>query len=183
MTKTILKAGAAGGLFALLSALPALAQDAAAPAAEVAAAAAPVADKGDTAWMLISTILVILMTIPGLALFYGGLVRAKNMLSILMQTLAGFSMIALLWVIYGYSLAFTGAGTAEDATALTPFIGGLSKMFLAGVGPESLAETFTKGVYIPELAFVVFQLTFAAIPGTKSVVRLEKNSAAADLSG
>ena len=123
----------------------------------------PVADKGDTTWMLVSTILVIMMTIPGLALFYGGLVRAKNMLSVLMQVLAGFAMIALLWVIYGYSLAFTGAGAAADATALTPFIGGLSKAFLAGVGPEALAETFTKGVYIPELTFVVFQLTFAAI--------------------
>ncbi|MET0574498.1 MAG: ammonium transporter [Mesorhizobium sp.] len=137
----------------------------AAPAATDAAAAAPtpVPDKGDTAWMLVSTVLVILMTIPGLALFYGGLVRAKNMLSVLMQVLAGFCMIALLWVIYGYSLAFTGAGTAEEATALTPFIGGLSKAFLAGVGPASLAETFTQGVYIPELAFVIFQLTFAAI--------------------
>ncbi len=132
-------------------------------AAPAAPAAAPVPDKGDTAWMLVSTILVILMTIPGLALFYGGLVRAKNMLSVLMQVLAGFSMIALLWVIYGYSLAFTGAGTAEEATALTPFIGGLSKLFLAGVGPSSVAETFTQGVYIPELTFVIFQLTFAAI--------------------
>lgn len=127
------------------------------------AAAAPVPDKGDTAWMLISTALVILMTIPGLALFYGGLVRAKNMLSILMQVFAGFAMIALLWVVYGYSLAFTGAGAAADATALTPFVGGFSKAFLAGVGPESLAETFSKGVYIPELTFVIFQLTFAAI--------------------
>jgi Amt family ammonium transporter len=132
-------------------------------AAPAAPAAAPVPDKGDTAWMLVSTILVILMTIPGLALFYGGLVRAKNMLSVLMQVLAGFSMIALLWVIYGYTLAFTGAGTAEEATALTPFIGGLSKLFLAGVGPSSVAETFTQGVYIPELTFVIFQLTFAAI--------------------
>ncbi|MGO4835780.1 ammonium transporter, partial [Rhizobiaceae sp. 2RAB30] len=132
-------------------------------AAPAAAAAVPVPDKGDTAWMLISTILVILMTIPGLALFYGGLVRAKNVLSVLMQVFAGFAMIALLWVAYGYSLAFTGAGTAEEATALTPFIGGLSKVFLAGVGPTSLAETFSQGVFIPELCFVVFQLTFAAI--------------------
>jgi ammonium transporter, Amt family len=160
MKTNFLKTGVAGGLFSLLAALPALAQDAAAPAAAVVA---PAANKGDTAWMLISTILVILMTIPGLALFYGGLVRAKNMLSVLMQVLAGFSMIALLWVIYGYTLAFAGAGTAADATVLTPFIGNFSKMFLAGVGPESLVETFTKGVYIPELTFVVFQLTFAAI--------------------
>jgi len=125
--------------------------------------AAPVADKGDTTWMLISTILVILMTIPGLALFYGGLVRAKNMLSVLMQVLAGFAVIALLWVAYGYTLSFNGAGTAADATALTPFIGNLGKAFLAGVGPGSMVETFSKGVYIPELTFVVFQLTFAAI--------------------
>jgi Amt family ammonium transporter len=146
--------------------VPALAQtatDAAPAATEAAAAATPVPDKGDTTWMLVSTILVILMTIPGLALFYGGLVRAKNMLSVLMQVFAGFAMIALLWVIYGYSLAFTGAATAADATAATPFIGGLSKMFLAGVGPDAVVETFTKGVVIPELTFVVFQLTFAAI--------------------
>jgi ammonium transporter, Amt family len=128
-----------------------------------AAPAAPVPDKGDTAWMLVSTILVILMTIPGLALFYGGLVRAKNMLSVLMQVFAGFSMIALLWVAYGYSLAFTGAATAEEATFLTPFIGGLSKAFLAGVSPTSVVETFSQGVYIPELTFVIFQLTFGAI--------------------
>ncbi len=163
MKNRLFQTGVGAGLLSLLSALPALAQDAAAAAAPVAEVAAPAADKGDTAWMLISTILVILMTIPGLALFYGGLVRAKNMLSILMQVLAGFSMIALLWVIYGYTLAFAGAGTAADATALTPFIGNFSKLFLAGVGPDSLVETFTKGVYIPELTFVVFQLTFAAI--------------------
>jgi Amt family ammonium transporter len=151
---------ALAGLFFLgaLGSVAAFAQEAA-----PAAAAVPVPDKGDTAWMLISTILVILMTIPGLALFYGGLVRAKNVLSVLMQVFAGFAMIALLWVAYGYSLAFTGAGTAEEATALTPFIGGLSKAFLAGVGPSSLAETFSQGVFIPELCFVVFQLTFAAI--------------------
>ena len=150
------KTAAAAGFSTLMLTAAALAQTAEAPAA-------PVADKGDTTWMLVSTILVILMTIPGLALFYGGLVRAKNMLSVLMQVLAGFAMIALLWVAYGYSLAFTGAGTAADATALTPFIGGLSKMFLTGVGPDALVGTFTKGVYIPELTFVIFQLTFAAI--------------------
>jgi Amt family ammonium transporter len=149
------------GTFALgsLGTVAAFAQE----AAPAAVQAVPVPDKGDTAWMLVSTILVILMTIPGLALFYGGLVRAKNMLSVLMQVLAGFSMIALLWVIYGYSLAFSGAGSAEEATALTPFIGGLGKLFLSGVTPSSLAETFTQGVFIPELTFVVFQLTFAAI--------------------
>ena len=135
---------------ALALALPALAQD----------AVAPVADKGDTAWMLISTVLVIAMTIPGLALFYGGLVRAKNMLSVLMQVFAGFCMIALLWVIYGYSLAFAGPATA---TSLSPFIGDFSKLFLGPVGLSSMSESFTKGVYIPELTFVIFQLTFAAI--------------------
>ena len=126
-------------------------------------AAAPVPDKGDTTWMLVSTILVILMTIPGLALFYGGLVRTKNMLSILMQVFVGFCLISLLWVIFGYSLAFTGAATAEEVTGLTPFIGGLSKMFLSGISTASVLEGFSKGVVIPELTFVIFQLTFAAI--------------------
>jgi Amt family ammonium transporter len=147
------------------SAATAFAQDAAAPAAEVveAVVATPVPDKGDTAWMLVSTILVILMTLPGLALFYGGLVRAKNVLSVLMQVLCGFSLMAILWVVYGYSLAFTGPASAEEAGFLSPFIGGFSKMFLAGVGPDSVVETFTAGVVIPELAFVVFQATFAGI--------------------
>ncbi|MEW6165711.1 MAG: ammonium transporter [Pseudomonadota bacterium] len=126
----------------------------AAASAEAAPAPAPTADKGDTAWMMISTVLVILMTIPGLALFYGGLVRAKNMLSVLMQVFVIFSLISVLWVVYGYSLAFTG-GSA--------FVGGLDKLFLAGVTVESLGATFSKGVYIPELVFVAFQATFAAI--------------------
>jgi Amt family ammonium transporter len=152
------KTAALAAALSAFAAMPALAQDAAA-----AAAAAPKVDKGDTTWMLVSTILVIMMTIPGLALFYGGLVRSKNVLSILVQVFAGFSMIAILWVVYGYSLAFTGAGKAEEVTALTPFIGTLDKMFLAGVTIDSVAETFTKGVYIPELSFVIFQLTFAAI--------------------
>ena len=163
MRLTSLRAGALAALAAALSAISAFAQDAAAPAAEAVAAAAPVVNKGDTTWMLVSTILVIMMTIPGLALFYGGLVRAKNMLSVLTQVFAGFAIIALLWVIYGYTLAFVGAGSAADATALTPYIGNLSKMFLNGVGPDSVVETFSKGVYIPELTFVIFQLTFAAI--------------------
>lgn len=137
-------------LASLALALPAFAQD----------AAAPVADKGDTTWMLISTVLVIAMTIPGLALFYGGLVRAKNMLSVLMQVFAGFCMIAILWVIYGYSLAFAGPAAPGGLSA---FIGDFSKLFLGPVTTESLSETFTAGVYIPELTFVVFQLTFAAI--------------------
>ena len=116
-------------------------------------------DKGDTTWMLVSTILVIAMTIPGLALFYGGLVRSKNMLSVLMQVFAGFCMIALLWVIYGYSLAFNG----PTEGGVSAFIGDFSKLFLAGVTPDSTSATFTAGVEIPELTFVIFQLTFAAI--------------------
>jgi ammonium transporter, Amt family len=156
MTHRLSKIGLTGGLLSLFAAMPSWAQDA-------AAAAAPVPDKGDTTWMLVSTILVILMTIPGLALFYGGLVRSKNILSILMQVFVGFCVVSLLWVIYGYSLAFTGAATAEEANGLTPFIGGLSKMFLSGVGIGGNVETFSKGVVIPELTFVIFQLTFAAI--------------------
>ncbi len=127
---------------------------AAAPAAAPAAAAAPVPNKGDTAWMTVATLLVIMMTIPGLALFYGGLVRAKNMLSVLMQVFVIFSMITVLWAIYGYSLAFGGAGT---------FYGNFSKIFLAGITADSLGATFSKGVVIPELTFVAFQATFAAI--------------------
>jgi ammonium transporter, Amt family len=116
-------------------------------------------DKGDTTWMLIATILVIMMTIPGLALFYGGLVRARNILSVLMQVFAGFAMMALLWVAYGYSLAFAG----PESGGLSPFIGDFSRLFLAGIDPDSTIATFTEGVEIPELAFVIFQLTFAAI--------------------
>lgn len=120
-------------------------------------AAAPVPDKGDTAWMMLSTLLVILMIIPGVALFYGGLVRAKNMLSVLTQVMAIFCMISLLWAIYGYSLAF------GDGGSLNWMIGDFSKMFLAGITADSTAATFTDGVVIPELVFVSFQLTFAAI--------------------
>jgi Amt family ammonium transporter len=119
-----------------------------------AVAPAPAANKGDTAWMIMATVLVILMVIPGLALFYGGMVRAKNMLSVLMQVFIIFSMMALLWAIYGYSIAFT-EGNA--------FFGGLSKLFLKGITPDSLAATFSKGVYVPEYIYVAFQLTFAAI--------------------
>jgi len=123
----------------------------------------PIPNKGDNAWMMVSTLLVILMTIPGLALFYGGLVRTKNVLSVLMQIMVGFSLIVVLWCLYGYSLAFTeGSGT------LAPFIGGTKRLFLNGTfdsyaGSFSLAATFSKGVYIPELLFVAFQGTFAAI--------------------
>ncbi|UJS25603.1 ammonium transporter [Thiothrix winogradskyi] len=120
-------------------------------------AAAPIPDKGDTAWMMLSTLLVILMIIPGVALFYGGLVRAKNMLSVLTQVMAIFCMISLLWAIYGYSLAF------GDGGSLNWMIGDFSKMFLAGITADSTAATFTDGVVIPEFVFVSFQLTFAAI--------------------
>jgi Amt family ammonium transporter len=126
----------------------------AAEAATAAEAAKPKVDKGDTTWMMVATALVILMTIPGLALFYGGMVRAKNSLSVLMQVFVTFCLIAVVWVIYGYSITFTG-GSA--------FFGGFSKLFLSGVTGESLAATFSKGVAIPELSFVAFQLTFAAI--------------------
>ncbi|MCX7085587.1 MAG: ammonium transporter [Methylococcales bacterium] len=115
---------------------------------------APTINKGDMAWMIVATVLVILMVIPGLALFYGGMVRAKNMLSILMQVFIIFSMMAVLWALYGYSLAFTEG---------SPFIGGFSKLFLAGITPDSMAATFSKGVYIPEYIYVAFQLTFAGI--------------------
>jgi Amt family ammonium transporter len=136
------------------------AADAGAPiTAEAAPAAAPVPNKGDTAWMLVSTLLVILMTLPGLALFYGGLVRSKNMLSVLMQVMVTFSLIVVLWFIYGYSLAFT-EGNA--------YIGGLDRLFMKGVwdntaGTFANAATFSKGVYIPEIVFAAFQATFAGI--------------------
>jgi len=116
--------------------------------------AAATVNKGDTTWMLVSTILVILMTIPGLALFYGGLVRSKNMLSVLMQVLTCFCLIAILWMVYGYSIAFSNGNA---------FFGGFSKLLLSGVNLESLGGTFSKEIYIPEYAFVIFQLTFAAI--------------------
>jgi ammonium transporter, Amt family len=130
-----------------------------AASAPAAAASAPVANKGDTAWMIVATALVIMMTIPGLALFYGGLVRSKNMLSVLMQVMVTFSMIVVLWVIYGYSLAFT-EGNA--------YFGGLDRLFMKGVfdpatGTFAMAATFSKGVYIPELLFAAFQATFAGI--------------------
>ncbi|MDB5886072.1 MAG: ammonium transporter, partial [Polaromonas sp.] len=131
---------------------------AAAPAA-AAAAPAPVPNKGDTAWMMVSTILVILMVVPGLALFYGGLVRSKNMLSVLMQVMVTFSLIVVLWFIYGYSLAFT-EGSA--------FIGGFDRLFMKGIwdnaaGTFANAATFSKGVVIPEIVFAAFQATFAGI--------------------
>ncbi len=135
-------------------ALPAFGQDAA-PAVEAVAEVATI-DTGDTAWMFVSTIIVILMTIPGLALFYGGLVRSKNILSVLSQVLGGFCMIALLWVTYGYSLAFAG----PEEGGLSAFIGDFSKFLLGGVGPDSISGS------IPELVFICFQLTFACITST-----------------
>ncbi len=145
-----------GALLAVgMVALPMLVSADAAPAA--AAVPPPVPNKGDTAWMLISTALVILMTIPGLALFYGGLVRTKNMLSVLTQVFVIFCLVAVLWVVYGYSLAFTAGGN------LNSYIGGLDRLFLKGLTVDSVVETFSKGVVIPEMAFMVFQLTFAAI--------------------
>ncbi|HPV62182.1 MAG TPA: ammonia channel protein, partial [Thauera aminoaromatica] len=134
-----LLAGASGGAFA---------QEAAAAVAEV--------HKGDVAWIMTSTLLVLMMALPGLALFYGGMVRAKNMLSVLMQVMTVFSLNALLFAIYGYSLTFTEA---------SPFIGSLDKVFLSGVTIETLADTFTETVKLPEFAFIAFQATFAGITG------------------
>lgn len=142
-------AGAAG--LSLFAALPAWAQDAAAPAATV--------DKGDTAWMMISTVLVLAMILPGLALFYGGLVRTKNMLSVMTQIGAAACLAMLIWVIYGYSMAFG----PDYTSGLSNFISTFDKAFLKGITPASQAATFTAGVEIPEYVFVCFQMTFAAI--------------------
>ncbi len=140
---------------AAAAAAPAVAAPAAAAEAPAAAAApAPTANKGDVAWMLVSTLLVLMMAIPGLALFYGGLVRSKNMLSVLMQVMMVFSLIVVLWVIYGYSLAFTQGGS---------FFGSFDRLFLKGITPETMTGTFSKGVVLPEFVFVAFQATFAAI--------------------
>jgi len=129
--------------------------DAAAPAADAAApAAAPAPNKGDTTWMIVATLLVLMMAVPGLALFYGGLVRAKNMLSVLMQVMMIFSLIVVLWFIYGYSLAFTEGGA---------FFGGLDRLFMKGMTPDSPGATFSKGIVIPEMIFACFQATFAGI--------------------
>jgi len=127
---------------------------AAAVATPAAAAAAPVPNKGDVAWMTVATILVAMMSIPGLALFYGGLVRSKNMLSVLMQVFMVFSLVMVLWAIYGYSLAFTQGGS---------FIGSFDRLFLKGMTVDTTTGTFSKGVVLPEFTFVTFQATFAAI--------------------
>ena len=155
--------------FAQDTATPAVAaptEAAPAPAAPVAAAPAPAAapttiedkmDKGDNAWMLVSSLLVLLMIIPGLALFYGGLVRSKNMLSTMMQVSTVGIIGIIAWVFWGYSFAFTSGGSWG------PFVGGLDRLFLKGVTPTSVVATFSTGVVIPEFTYIVFQSTFAAI--------------------
>lgn len=147
--KNLLKLSALAAATAALAAVPALAQDA------TAEAAAEIIEKGDVAWMMTSAVLVLFMTIPGLALFYGGLVRTKNMLSVLMQTTAVACMMMVIWVIYGYSFAF-GGGTSA-------FWGGFGKLFLSGVTVDSTAATFSDGIVLPEFLFIAFQMTFAAI--------------------
>ena len=165
MKKLLLSLGLALGATAALAQDGGAASAAVAQVTEVAATAAaavaeaPVPNKGDTAWMMVSTLLVILMTVPGLALFYGGLVRSKNMLSVLMQVMVVFSLAVVLWFIYGYSLAFTEGSS---------FIGGLDRLFMKGIwdnasGTFANAATFSKGVVIPEIVFAAFQATFAGI--------------------
>ena len=151
--RNALALGLGGAALALLLIEPSLAQT---PAPE-AAPAAPVPNKGDTSWMLISSALVLMMSVPGLALFYGGLVRTKNMLSVLTQIFAIVSIACLLWVFFGYSLAFTNGGGLND------FVGGLSKAFLKGVDANSTVATFSNGVVIPEYVYICFQMTFAMI--------------------
>ncbi len=150
---------AAASKAAAAVAVPASTAAAATVLASAASTPAPVPNKGDVSWMIVATAFVIMMSVPGLALFYGGLVRSKNMLSVLMQVMVTFSMIAVLWCIYGYSLAFT-EGNA--------FIGGFDRLFMKGMfnpadGSFAMAATFSKGVVIPELLFMAFQATFAAI--------------------
>lgn len=162
MKKLLLVLGLCGFLHAVSSV--AYADEVAAPVADVAtetaaapveaAAPAPAAEKADDGFLMTSTVLVILMSIPGLALFYGGLVRKKNMLSVLMQVFTIFCMVTILWVLYGYSLAFTEGN---------PFIGSFSKVMLKGVTADSLAATWSKGVFVHEMIYVVFQGAFAAI--------------------
>ena len=134
----------------------AAAVDAAEAVAEKPAAADPVVEKGDVAWMLTSTLLVLLMVVPGLALFYGGMVRSKNVLSVRVQVAVVFSLMVVLWIVYGYSLAFSGEGA---------WIGNFDKLFLKGVTIDTLAATFTEGVALPEYVFLGFQATFAGITG------------------
>ncbi len=166
--KRLLSVLVLAGAFCFGTAMPVVAQDKAAdkPAAAAPAATAPAAapaaaeakkpepNKGDTAWMIVATAFVLMMTIPGLALFYGGLVRTKNMLSVLMQVFVVCSLLTVLWFVYGYSIAFT-EGNA--------FFGGFDRLFLKGLTPDSTSATFSKGVVIPEYIYMVFQCTFAAI--------------------
>ncbi len=151
---TLIKGGSAG-LMALIATTPVLADLVKAP--DVAAQATMV-NKGDTSWMLTSSVLVLMMSIPGLALFYGGLVRTKNMLSVLMQVFMIVSVAGLVWCCWGYTMAFTSAGSVAPA-----FVGGFSKAFLIGVNGGTYAATFSNNVYLPEFSFVVFQMTFAMI--------------------
>ena len=123
------------------------------------AGATPVPNKGDTAWMLISTALVLMMSVPGLALFYGGLVRSKNMLSVLSQVFMIVALVSIIWCVYGYSLAFTSGPDGLVGS----FIGGFDRVFLKGLTPDSTAATFSNGVVIPEYAYMAFQMTFACI--------------------
>lgn len=148
-------AGLGLGAAALVAAMPAWAQTALIKAPD-AAQQATMVNKGDTAWMLISSALVLMMSVPALALFYGGLVRTKNMLSVLMQVFMIVSVASLVWCTWGYSIAFTSGGDNH-------FFGGLSKAFLIGVSGSTYAATFSNNVYIPEFAFVCFQMTFACI--------------------
>ncbi|PZQ52255.1 MAG: ammonia channel protein [Rhodovulum sulfidophilum] len=138
----------------LLTAGVALAQE---TVVEAAPEIVPTVDKGDVTWMMVSTILVLLMTVPGLGLFYGGLVRSKNMLSVLMQTFVIACVMMILWVVYGYSIALNPGG------GMDAFFGGFSRLFLSGITTDSTVATFTDGVEIPEYIFICFQMTFAAI--------------------
>src|SRR5690606_29337630 len=141
-TETPMKTASVSGRTTRLSALSALPILALAAAPALAqGVAAPVVEKGDVAWMLVSTLLVLMMVVPGLALFYGGMVRAKNVLSVLIQVAVVFSLLVVLWACYGYSLAFSGDGA---------WIGDFDKLFLRGVTPASLAATFSAGVALPE---------------------------------
>jgi Amt family ammonium transporter len=170
--KIVCGLGAAGA--SLFAATAAFAQDATAAATAAATEAAATAteaattaaftptaemvNKGDVAWMLVASALVLMMSVPALALFYGGLVRAKNMLSVLMQVLTIVCVAALVWFAWGYSMTFTSTGTP-----FPKIIGGLDKAFLAGVDPTTLAATFSNSVYLPEYVFIIFQMTFACI--------------------
>jgi ammonium transporter, Amt family len=156
MNNSIKLAGLGALCASMMAVMPAWAQEATAEAAtEVAAEVVPVMDKGDVAWMMISTVLVLFMILPGLALFYGGLVRTKNMLSLLMQSTVITALVMVIYVFWGYSMSFGDAPSA--------YWGGLGKMFLSGVTYESMAATFSAGFVIPEFVFISFQMTFACI--------------------